>query len=190
MKGADFFVFLDYFIRHARPSPEHKCLLLLDNHQSYLSIKCLDHCKRYGIVVLSFPPHATNKLQPLDRGVFGPIKEYFDTACDTWMRLPENAANPITIYDIPRIAQNPIESGASISNIESGFAVTGIWPLSTNVFTDHDFLPSQITDHANVDERPPTPDLSDTEEERAAVDDDVEDDEEENDLDGESDEDE
>ncbi|XP_043470932.1 uncharacterized protein LOC122504099 [Leptopilina heterotoma] len=140
-------------------------LLLLDNHESHLSISNLDFCKENGIVVLSFPPHTTNKLQPLDRSVFGPIKHYFHAACDTWMRLPQNAGKTITIYDIPRIAAKPIESGASVSNIKSGFAVSGIWPLNENVFTDIDFLPSDITDRENTVNRASTSADSDTEQE-------------------------
>ncbi|XP_043461002.1 uncharacterized protein LOC122497779 isoform X2 [Leptopilina heterotoma] len=169
MKSEQFFKFLNHFVKYAHPTKKVPVLLLLDNHESHLSISNLDFCKENGIVVLSFPPHTTNKLQPLDRSVFGPIKRYFHAACDTWMRLPQNARKTITIYDIPRIAAKPIESGASVSNIKSGFAVSGIWPLNENVFTDIDFLPSDITDRENTVNRASTSADSDTEQERMSA---------------------
>lgn len=85
------------------------------------------------------------------------------------MRLPQNAGKTITIYDIQRIAAKPIESGATVSNIKSGFAVSGIWPLNENVFTDIDFLPSDITDRENTVNRASTSADSDTEQERMSA---------------------
>jgi hypothetical protein len=41
--------------------------------------QALDFCKKNGIVLLSFPPHCTHKLQPLDRAVFGPFKKMINT---------------------------------------------------------------------------------------------------------------
>jgi hypothetical protein len=43
--------------------------LHLDNSQSHLSVKVLDLVKEIFIVLLSFPPHTSHKLQPLDRSV-------------------------------------------------------------------------------------------------------------------------
>jgi hypothetical protein len=83
-------------------------------------------------------------LQPLDRSVFGPIKKAINASCDSWMR--SNAAKTMTIYDIPGIVKTSVEIAVTGKNITSGFVVTGIWPLNTNIFTEEDFLPSQVTD--------------------------------------------
>lgn len=161
MKGEQFLKYLAHFKRYARPSLESPALLILDNHESHMTIAGLDFCKENGIIVLSLPPHTSHKLQPLDRTVFGPIKKFFNAACDNWMRLPENAARTITMHDIPGIAREPIQKGASISNIQSGFRVTGICPLNENIFTEIDFLPSKITDRVeNEPQRPRTPNES------------------------------
>lgn len=76
MKAEQFEKFLKHFAKHSRPSKDSKVLLLLDNHASHLSITGLDYCKEHGIILLALPPHTTNKLQPLDRSVFGPIKKF------------------------------------------------------------------------------------------------------------------
>ena len=85
MQEEDFLVFLRHFVKHARPTPEAKVILLLDNHGSHLSLDGIDYCRENGVVLLSFPPHCSHKLQPLDRTVYGPLKHYVNNAMDRWM---------------------------------------------------------------------------------------------------------
>jgi hypothetical protein len=37
-----------------------------------------------GIKILTFPPHTSSNLQPLDLTVFGPFKTYYNQALDAW----------------------------------------------------------------------------------------------------------
>ncbi|XP_046659128.1 jerky protein homolog-like isoform X1 [Homalodisca vitripennis] len=76
-----FLEYLNHFIYHVKPSPEEKVLLLLDNHETHVTIEAIDVCKSNGIVLLTFPLHTSHKLQPLDRGVYGPLKKYYNTVC-------------------------------------------------------------------------------------------------------------
>ena len=64
-------LFMKHFVKTVKVNIEHPVLLSLDNHYSHLAIDVLDYCKDNGVVVLSFPPHCSYKLQPLDRTVFG-----------------------------------------------------------------------------------------------------------------------
>lgn len=86
MQEEEFLLYLKHFKKHVQCSNDHRVLLLLDNHQSHISVRCLDYCKENGIVVLSFPPHCSHKLQPLDRSVYGPFKKAVNSASDSWMR--------------------------------------------------------------------------------------------------------
>ena len=74
MTKKHFLDFLKHFVEHVRCTHEKPCLLLLDNHESHISIKGLDFAKETGIVMLSFSPHCTHRLQPLDRSIYGPFK--------------------------------------------------------------------------------------------------------------------
>ena len=49
-------------------------LLFLDGHHSHLGINLIQKAKSLGIYLLCLPPNTTHVLQPLDVGVFGPIK--------------------------------------------------------------------------------------------------------------------
>jgi len=75
----EFYVFMEHFIKYVKPSIEDPILLLLDNHSSHLAIQTIDLVKNNG-VMLSFPPHCSHRLQPLDVSVFGPFKTYLANA--------------------------------------------------------------------------------------------------------------
>ena len=86
MTAENFLIFLQHFARGAKPSHEKKVLLLLDNHSSHIAIDIINFGRDNEIVLQSFPPHCSHKLQPLDRPMFGPLKKYFSDGQDAWMR--------------------------------------------------------------------------------------------------------
>ncbi|XP_077074282.1 uncharacterized protein LOC143725635 [Siphateles boraxobius] len=144
MQEEDFLLFLEHFAKHTKVSLDKKVLLLMDNHGSHISVKAIDFCKKRGIVLLTFPPHCSHKLQPLDRSVYGPFKKMVNTASDAWMKM--NPAKAITIYDIPSIVKTAMPTAATPKNITAGFVSTGIWPFNPDIFQECDYAPSQVTD--------------------------------------------
>lgn len=135
---------MHHFAKHAKPTPENPVLLLLDNHESHISVEVLDFCKEVGIVLMTFPPHCSHKLQPLDLTVYGPLKNYYNKALTDWM--VNNPGKTVTIYDIPKLAAIAIPLAFKPQNIQKGFEKPGIWPLNSNIFSDEDFLCSSVTD--------------------------------------------
>ena len=144
MTENNFLVFMKHFVKHTRCSQDHPVLLILDNHVSHLSIEILDCAKENGVVMLSFPPHTSHKLQPLDRTVYGPFKSYINAGIDRWM--VHHPGKPMSIYDIPGIVRYAFPLAMTPGNIVSGFRVTGIYPFDRNIFRDDEFLPSNVTD--------------------------------------------
>lgn len=49
-------------------------ILLMDNHDSHISIPLIEEARANGIVLVGFPGHTTHILQPLDVHVIGPLK--------------------------------------------------------------------------------------------------------------------
>ncbi|KAL1276995.1 hypothetical protein QQF64_023668 [Cirrhinus molitorella] len=144
-----FLQFLEHFHHHTRASLDAKVLLILDNHSSHLSVRGIDFCRKNGIVMLSFPPHCSHKLQPLDRTVYGPLKRHVNAFCDTWMR--SHPGLTMSIYDIPGIVRLALPLAGTAVNVQNGFSSTGIWPYNRDKFNASDFAPSLVTD------RPPPP---------------------------------
>lgn len=74
ISGDIFLTWLEFLVEKTRPAEQKKLLLLLDNHESHKFFPALEYATKNHIILLSFPPHTTNKLQPLDVAVYGPIK--------------------------------------------------------------------------------------------------------------------
>ncbi|KAJ8951749.1 hypothetical protein NQ318_012600 [Aromia moschata] len=82
--------------------------------------------KASGVTILTLPPHSSNKLQPLDVGVFKAFSTAYNAAIDSWM-----------------VQVNRYQFMRSLN------VSCGIYPYDANVFSDLDFLPSDVTDRPN-----------------------------------------
>ena len=149
MTSDNFLLFLKHFVHYVRPSIDQPILMLLDNHESHLSLEAIEFARDKGIIMLSFPPHCSHRLQPLDIAVFGPLKKRTSQSQSSWLR--NHPGRPITIYDIGTILCEPWKETLSISNICNGFLKTGIYPYNNQIFNDDDFRPSSVTDRPNED---------------------------------------
>jgi len=54
-----------------------------------------------GVILVCFPPHTTHDLQPLDCVFYGPLKRYYEEACESF--ILHNTGKRITDYDIAAI---------------------------------------------------------------------------------------
>lgn len=152
MTGDNFMLWLEHFAKHSHCSVEKHVLLVMDNHDSHITVQSLDYAKSNGIVLLTFPPHCSHKLQPLDRSVYGPLKKYYNAACNDWQLM--NPGKPMTIYNIAENLGHAFPRAFTPENITSGFRVSGIFPLDRNIFTAADFMSSFVTDRPLPDPQP------------------------------------
>jgi hypothetical protein len=53
---------------------------------------------------------------------------------------------PITIYEVAELCGKAYSLAFNPVNIQAGFRATGIWQLNQNIFQDHEFLSSAVTD--------------------------------------------
>lgn len=136
--------YLPFFIQNVRCSKENPVLLILDNHCSHVSLQAIEVCRNSGIHLLTLPPHTSHKLQPLDRCVFGPLKIYLNKAMDDWMR--SNINQNITIKQMAALSATAFSKSMSAENINSAFRCTGIFPLNSMIFGDHEFVSASVTD--------------------------------------------
>ncbi|KAJ8928568.1 hypothetical protein NQ314_018868 [Rhamnusium bicolor] len=116
------------------PTMEDKVILLLDNHESHVLIPTIDLAKRSGVILVTFHPHTSHRMQPLDVCVYGPFKTYYSSAVSNWMNTPGNAGKPITIYDVAELANTAYLKAFTPSNITKGFQVSGLYPLNSDIF--------------------------------------------------------
>ena len=49
-------------------------LLFVDGHLSHISLELIRLAREKGVMLICLPSHTTHALQPLDVGVYGPLK--------------------------------------------------------------------------------------------------------------------
>nr|CAI5826562.1 unnamed protein product [Callosobruchus analis] len=151
-------MFMKHFIKFARPSKERPVIILMDNHESHISVPAIRLAKENGVILVTLHPHTSNKMQPLDKSVFGPFKTYFNQAANEKMLTPGHIAKPLTIYDIAELVGKAFPRAFTPTNIASGFKSTGFHPLNENIFSDADFLAASFSDRPLPQETSTQPD--------------------------------
>lgn len=76
---------LEHTVRHTKCSKEDHILLVLDNHESHVSIGIISKEKDSCVSLFTFPPHRSHRLQPLVALVFPPLKFRYKVVCDDWL---------------------------------------------------------------------------------------------------------
>lgn len=144
MTEDNFLKALHHFVKFVKCTEERKVLLLMDNHETHVSLNIINFARENGVVILTFPPHCSHRLQPLDVSLYGPFKTYFRSAQNNFMI--SNAGKTVSIYDLSAMASQAFNKAFTKANIVSGFKNTGISPFNNEVFDDCDFLSSSVTD--------------------------------------------
>ncbi|XP_018318432.1 uncharacterized protein LOC108732240 [Agrilus planipennis] len=142
MTATEFLTFMDHFIKFTKSTPEEPVLLLLDNHSSHIDINVVEKAKANSIIMLSFPPHCTHRLQPLNVGINRPFKSYCAKAQDNWLR--NHPGKTMSIYEIPGIVKSAWPLAAIPVTIMNAFKKAGC-PFNPGVFTEEDYALSFVT---------------------------------------------
>ncbi|CAK1582747.1 unnamed protein product [Parnassius mnemosyne] len=135
---------LKHFVMHIRPSKANPALVLMDNHSSHVNLRVVEFARQNSIIIVTFPPHCSHKLQPLDVTVYGPFKTRYRIAMNEWML--SNPGKTVTIYQVGQFVKEAYLAGFTPHNITQGFLKTGIYPLNSNIFNEEEFLSSYVTD--------------------------------------------
>lgn len=124
--------FLDWFVNLFIPSTSHlegKKLLILDGHNSHISLQLIDKAKENNIELLCLPAHTSHLLQPLDVGVYKAVKQAWRVLLRDFYK--ETSYKNVDKVIFPSLMKKLAETGClSRSNAIGGFEGSGIYPLS------------------------------------------------------------
>ncbi|CAG7669233.1 unnamed protein product [Allacma fusca] len=123
-----FIKWLKHFRRHATRNPGTHVLLILDNHGSHISYDVVKYCRKNAIELLTLPPHSSHKMQPLDVGVYSPLKAKYREELARW--LSSHMRQAPKIVDIPDILAPAYKEATKRSSAVNGFRATGIWEVN------------------------------------------------------------
>jgi hypothetical protein len=126
--------------------PATRRLLIMDGHSSHM----IAFCMQKAIDLMILPPLCSHILQPLDVGVFAPLKRALASETDAALRLGTGRMSRVEWLEMYIRAR---EKALTMSNIRGGWRGAGLAPLSP--ITVLDKLPVNRTPTASPPCTPP-----------------------------------
>jgi hypothetical protein len=129
------FEWIQHFDKHTkgRTTGTYR-LLVLDGHESYISVEFQQYCQENHIITLCMPPHSSHILQPLDVSCFSPLKASYGKQIESLVRL---RINHITKLEFLPAFKEAFQAAFSEQNIRSGFRATGLVPYDPENVLSH-----------------------------------------------------
>ncbi|KAM6514320.1 hypothetical protein FALCPG4_18908 [Fusarium falciforme] len=118
-----------HFDKHTKPrtTGEYR-LLILDSHESHLSVDFGLYCGKNKIVTFCMPSHSSHILQSLDVGCFGPLKQAYGRQIERKMRA---GTTHIPKEDFFSALFAAFQESMTEKNIRGGFRGAGLVPLNS-----------------------------------------------------------
>lgn len=122
-------LWLGHFLEHTKKRRGRRTVLLIDGHMSHLTVDFARQCEANGIILFRFPPHLTHLMQPLDVGVFQPLKQAHSSAIirAAWEGIDYGKIDFLS--DLPAVRRKAMKRATIIS----AFRKAGIQPLNRDM---------------------------------------------------------
>jgi hypothetical protein len=116
------------FIPETSTTPQRPRLLIVDGHGSHETDDFMWNCYYHNIHLLFLPAHTSHVLQPLDVGVFSPLKTaYRREIGNLYIQSDET---PIGKRAFLMCYFKARAQGLADRNIRAGWKATGLWPVN------------------------------------------------------------
>jgi len=108
-------------------SPNQRRLLIVDGHGSHVKAPFIAFCMKNAIDLMVLPSHSSHITQPLDVGIFAPLKAAMARATDRASRYEEGRVQKVDWAESLAYAR---ENAMTEKNILVGWKHTGLYPFS------------------------------------------------------------
>ena len=115
------------FDKHTKSVRGKYRMLIVDGHESHISIPFQEFCAKERIISLCLSPHSTHLLQPLDVGIFGPLSKAYKRLVSSQSRY---GVVPVSKLDFLRFIQVARKQAITTINIMSAWRGAGLIPFS------------------------------------------------------------
>jgi hypothetical protein len=122
---------------------ERPQILILDGHNSHNFVEIIELAIENQISLVELPAHTSHWLQPCDRSVFGPLKSYYNAACQDLMNLFPGSV--ISRHNFTCLLKKAWEQAMTVDNIQSGFRACGIFPFNPTAILSKHIYPILFT---------------------------------------------
>ena len=117
----------NFFIKNI-PKESRNRVLFMDGFRCHTkNLQVLQLLAKNNIIAVVLPGHTSSSLQPLDVGVFSPLKNY--TRTKMGKRILANPLNKVSKRDFPSFVAGPWKQAMTLLNIVSAFKKSGLWPV-------------------------------------------------------------
>ncbi|KAF1925617.1 DDE-domain-containing protein, partial [Didymella exigua CBS 183.55] len=110
-------------------------LLILDGHSSHITMAFIDYCSRHKILLLIYPPHSTQTLQPLDVGCFSPFGNNYSKEVTEQLHQSQ-ALTGIKKRHFYKLFRASWYKTFNSELVLAAFKATGISPLNPAIILD------------------------------------------------------
>ena len=115
-------------------------VLFLDGHHSHLGIDFIELARSHNIHPFCLPAHTSHFLQPLDVGVYGPMKKTWKGVLKEY-KTATRASN-VTKQVFPSFVKTLWERSLQASHLQAGFRECGLWPFNPSAIPAYKMAPS------------------------------------------------
>ena len=126
--------------------------LLLDGHSTHYQPQVVRFAMEHNCIILCLPPHTTHESQPLDVGVFAPLKVHWSKVYhDFYWKHPGKI---VTKFNFNALFAEAWYGGVTTANIMAGYRRAGVYPLNPQAVTiaadsyDHSVLADSFADQS------------------------------------------
>ncbi|XP_054724111.1 jerky protein homolog-like [Uloborus diversus] len=123
-------------------------LLIFDGHGSHLTFETIKHAMENKIIILCLPPNTSHALQPLDVGVFAPLKKQWKDILRAW--FTESRYQSVTKSVFP-ILLGKLFKNMLATNVIKGFKGSGIYPPNRKALAHKVTISSEFADTMQSD---------------------------------------
>lgn len=106
---------------------EFPIILYVDGHTSHLTYHLSEFCSEKGIILIALYPNATHILQPMDIGVFHPLKAAWRNGVHEW-KLEHG--HKLKKEHFAGLLNDVIKKGITKTTLENAFKASGLCPLN------------------------------------------------------------
>lgn len=135
--------FLEWFKKlflTALSSAPRPVILFMDGHASHINLELIRLAREHQVILFCLPSHTTHALQPLDVGVYGPLKSCWGKILKQYKM--ETCAATVDKKEFPALLKKLWEASFEARHLKAGFRKTGLCPLTKDSISKSSCAPS------------------------------------------------
>ena len=135
--------FIVHFSEHAGAT--RPVVLLVDSVSSHIDMGVFQLAIQHQIELYRIVPNATHLMQPLDKGVFGPLKKMWNTVTRAHYR--ENPGVKINRTNFAQKLKEAYIQFYKPLTVVNSFKASGIYPVDSTMIAEGDLKPGLTYEH-------------------------------------------